>query len=64
MKRVPPVGAPIDDRAVNVVATMLDRLWLGPVVRAGYADQRAVRTSRTLALTLVLTDRPRRRAGQ
>jgi ferredoxin-NADP reductase len=56
VKRVPPVGAPIDDRAVNVVVTALDRLWLGPVVRTGYADQRAVRTP-DAPLTLVLTDR-------
>jgi ferredoxin-NADP reductase len=56
VKRVPPVGAPIDDRAVNVVVTVLDRLWLRPVVRTGYADQRAVRTP-DAPLTLVLTDR-------
>lgn len=56
MKRVPPVGAPIDDRAVNVVVTVLDRLWLRPVVRTGYSDQRAVRTP-DAPLTLVLTDR-------
>ncbi|KAA0110966.1 PDR/VanB family oxidoreductase [Mycolicibacterium sp. P9-22] len=56
MKKVPPVGAPIDDRAVNVVVTVLDRLWLGPVVRTGYADERAERTS-DAPLTLVLTDR-------
>lgn len=44
MKRVPPVGAPIDDRAINLVASVLDRFWLRPVTRSGYDGRRAVRT--------------------
>ncbi|XJF12601.1 PDR/VanB family oxidoreductase [Mycobacterium sp. AMU20-3851] len=56
MKRVPPVGAPIDDRAINLVATMLDRFWLRPVSRSGYDGRRAVRAADD-AMTLVLAER-------
>lgn len=56
MKHVPPVGARIDDRAINMVATALDRFWLRPVTRKGYADQRAVRSPDD-PMTLVLAKR-------
>lgn len=56
MKHVPPVGAPIDDRAINVVATVLDKFWLRPVTRKGYTDHRAVRSPDD-PMTLVLTER-------
>lgn len=41
---------------MNVVATVLDRFWLGPVARAGYAGQRAARTADD-PMALVLTRR-------
>ncbi|MFI2839611.1 PDR/VanB family oxidoreductase [Mycolicibacterium sp. PDY-3] len=45
MKRTaPPLGSPIDDRATNLVVTLLDRFWLNRVVKADYADERADRT--------------------
>ncbi len=56
MKRVPPIGAPLDDRAINLVATVLDRFWLRPVSRSGYDGRRAVRAADE-PMTLVLADR-------
>lgn len=56
MKRVPPVGAPIDDRAINLVVTVLDRFWLRPVTRAGYDGRHAVRAPDD-PMTLVLAER-------
>lgn len=45
MKRTaPPLGTPIDDRAINLVVGLLERFWLGRVVNADYDDRRAVRT--------------------
>lgn len=57
MKRsAPPLGAPLDDRATNVVVSLLDRFWLRRVVRADYADERAARTPHD-PMTLVLVRR-------
>ncbi len=56
MRPVPPVGAPIDDRAVNLVARALDRFWLRPVTRSGYDGRRAVRAADD-PMSLVLAER-------
>jgi ferredoxin-NADP reductase len=55
-RTAPPLGAPLDDRATNFVVSLLDRFWLGRVVRADYDDRRAVRTAHD-PLTLVLSRR-------
>ncbi|QIV81798.1 PDR/VanB family oxidoreductase [Mycolicibacterium frederiksbergense] len=57
MKRsAPPLGAPLDDRATNVVVSLLERFWLGRVTAADYADERAVRGA-DAPLTLLVTGR-------
>lgn len=57
MKRsAPPLGAPLDDRATNIVVSLLERFWLSRVVRADYADERATRTPHD-PMALVLTRR-------
>lgn len=53
---VPPLGAPVDDRATNIVLSLLDRFWMARAARSDYADQRALRTADD-PLTLVLTRR-------
>lgn len=57
MKRpAPPLGTPLDDRATNLVVSLLDRFWLGRVIRSDYGDERAVRTPHD-PMTLVLSQR-------